>query len=47
MLSEKRGAKVEIHTPQRGQKRAMAALAVTNAKHSFAASGCESPARQR
>lgn len=34
-LSEKRGAKVEIHTPQRGQKRAMAALAATNAKHSF------------
>ena len=35
VLSEKRGAKVEIHTPQRGQKRAMVALAATNAKHSF------------
>jgi excinuclease ABC subunit C len=35
MLSEKRGRKVEIHTPQRGQKRAMLALAETNAQHSF------------
>lgn len=35
LLSEKRGAKVEIHTPQRGQKRAMVELAATNAKHSF------------
>src|SRR5690349_10877682 len=34
-LSEKRGRKVEIHTPQRGQKKAMLALAETNAKHSF------------
>lgn len=35
LLTEKRGGKVEITTPQRGQKRAMAALAATNAKHSF------------
>lgn len=35
LLSERRGLKVEIHTPQRGQKRAMVALASTNAKHSF------------
>ncbi|MCW5963047.1 MAG: excinuclease ABC subunit UvrC [Bryobacterales bacterium] len=35
LLSERRGGKVEIHTPQRGQKRAMVALASTNAKHSF------------
>jgi len=35
VLSEKRGRKVEIHTPQRGQKRAMLALAETNAKHLF------------
>jgi excinuclease ABC subunit C len=35
ILSEKRGGKVEIHTPQRGQKRAMVALAITNARHSF------------
>ncbi len=35
LLSERRGARVEIHTPQRGQKRAMVALASTNAKHSF------------
>ena len=34
-LSEKRGRKVEIHTPQRGQKKAMLALVETNAKHSF------------
>jgi excinuclease ABC subunit C len=34
-LSEKRGRKVEIHTPQRGQKRAMLALAETNARHLF------------
>jgi excinuclease ABC subunit C len=34
-LSEKRGRRVEIHTPQRGQKKAMLALAETNAKHSF------------
>lgn len=35
LLSEKRGRKVEIHTPQRGQKKAMLALAETNARHSF------------
>ncbi len=35
LLSEKRGRRVEIHTPQRGQKKAMADLAATNARHSF------------
>jgi excinuclease ABC subunit C len=35
LLSEKRGRKVEIHTPQRGTKKAMLALAETNARHSF------------
>jgi excinuclease ABC subunit C len=35
LLSEKKHRKVEIHTPQRGQKRAMLNLAQTNAKHSF------------
>ena len=35
LLSEKRGHKVEIHTPQRGQKKAMLSLVETNAKHSF------------
>jgi len=34
-LSEKRGRKVEIHTPQRGQKRAMIDLVESNARHSF------------
>ncbi len=34
-LSEKRGRKVEIHTPQRGPKKAMMDLAATNAQHSF------------
>ena len=34
-LSERRGHKVEIHTPQRGQKRAMIELVESNAKHSF------------
>jgi excinuclease ABC subunit C len=34
-LSEKRGRKVEIHTPQRGQKKAMLALVESNARHSF------------
>ena len=34
-LSERRGRKVEIHTPQRGQKKAMMALVETNAHHSF------------
>ncbi len=35
LLTEKRGRKVEIHTPQRGQKKAMLELVETNAKHSF------------
>jgi excinuclease ABC subunit C len=35
LLTEKRGRKVEIHTPRRGEKRAMLALAETNAKNSF------------
>ncbi|HET8547502.1 MAG TPA: excinuclease ABC subunit UvrC, partial [Bryobacteraceae bacterium] len=35
LLSEKRGRRIEIHTPHRGQKRAMLALVETNAKHSF------------
>ncbi len=34
-LTERRGRKVEIHTPQRGQKRAMLALVESNARHSF------------
>ncbi len=35
VLSEKRGRKTEIHTPQRGQKKALLELVETNAKHSF------------
>ncbi len=35
LLTEKRNRKVEILTPQRGQKKAMLNLAETNAKHSF------------
>jgi excinuclease ABC subunit C len=35
LLSEKRGRRVEIHTPQRGQKKALLALVETNAKHAF------------
>jgi excinuclease ABC subunit C len=35
LLTEKKHRKVEIHTPQRGQKRAMMNLVETNAKHSF------------
>jgi len=35
LLSEKRGRRVEIHTPQRGQKKAMIELVESNAKHSF------------
>ncbi|MBI2688666.1 MAG: excinuclease ABC subunit UvrC [Acidobacteria bacterium] len=35
LLTEKRGRKVEIHTPQRGQKKALYDLAGTNAKHCF------------
>ncbi len=34
-LSERRGRKVEIQTPQRGQKRAMIDLVESNARHSF------------
>jgi excinuclease ABC subunit C len=34
-LTEKRGRKVEIHTPQRGQKKAMLDLVESNARHSF------------
>jgi excinuclease ABC subunit C len=34
-LSERRGRKVEIHTPRRGQKKAMLALVESNARHSF------------
>ena len=35
LLSEKRGRKVEIRTPQRGQKKALLGLVETNARHSF------------
>ena len=35
LLTEKRGRKVEIQSPQRGQKRAMMDLAESNAKHLF------------
>jgi excinuclease ABC subunit C len=35
LLSEKRGRKVEIQTPQRGQKKALLALVETNSKHAF------------
>jgi excinuclease ABC subunit C len=35
LLTERRGRKVEINTPQRGQKRAMIDLVESNAKHSF------------
>jgi excinuclease ABC subunit C len=35
LLSEKRGHKVEILMPQRGQKKALLDLVETNAKHSF------------
>jgi excinuclease ABC subunit C len=35
LLSEKRNRRVEIHTPQRGQKKALLNLVQTNAKHSF------------
>jgi excinuclease ABC subunit C len=37
LLSEMRNRKVEIHTPQRGQKKALLDLVGTNAKHSFEA----------
>ena len=35
LLTEKRGRKIEIHTPQRGQKKALLALVGSNARHSF------------
>lgn len=35
LLSERRGRKVEIHSPQRGPKKAMLALVESNARHSF------------
>jgi excinuclease ABC subunit C len=35
LLSEKRNHRVEIRTPQRGQKKALLALVQTNARHSF------------
>jgi excinuclease ABC subunit C len=35
LLSEKRGTKVEIQTPQRGQKKALLTLVETNSKHAF------------
>ena len=35
LLAEKRGGRVEIRTPQRGQKKALMDLVATNAKHSF------------
>ena len=35
LLSEKRGHRVEIRTPQRGQKKALLDLVRTNARHSF------------
>ncbi len=35
LLSEKRQRRVEIRTPQRGQKKALMALVENNAKHSF------------
>ena len=35
LFTERRGRKVEIHTPQRGQKRALLALVAANAKQSF------------
>jgi len=35
LLTERKARKVEIHTPQRGQKKALYDLAETNAKHCF------------
>ena len=35
LLSEKRNRRVEIHTPQRGQKKALIDLVGSNARHSF------------
>lgn len=35
VLTQRRGRVVEIHTPQRGQKKALLGLVETNARHSF------------
>ena len=35
LLRERRNRRIEIHTPQRGQKKALLDLAATNARHSF------------
>src|SRR5205085_10627649 len=35
LLSEKRNRRVEIRTPQRGQKKALLGMVQTNARHSF------------
>ncbi|HYK18130.1 MAG TPA: excinuclease ABC subunit UvrC [Bryobacteraceae bacterium] len=35
LLSERRGRRVEVQTPQRGQKKALLNLVETNAKHAF------------
>ncbi len=35
VLTQRRGRTVEIHTPQRGQKKALLGLVETNARHSF------------
>jgi len=35
LLTERSGRRVEIHTPQRGQKKALMGLVETNAKHAF------------
>ena len=35
LLSDRRGRRVEIQTPQRGQKKALLGLVETNAKHAF------------
>jgi excinuclease ABC subunit C len=37
LLGERRNRKIEIHTPQRGEKKALLDLVETNAKHSFEA----------
>ena len=34
-LSEKRGGKVEVHAPQRGEKKSLVAMAQKNAEHAF------------
>ncbi|MGH9721001.1 MAG: excinuclease ABC subunit UvrC, partial [Bryobacteraceae bacterium] len=40
LLSEKRNRRIEIRTPQRGEKKALLELVSTNAKHSFDARFC-------